>query len=65
MVCTSSDMEVVIVNIVVTYELHGDRGESNISVRVMVRNYSINGIKSLTLECNDDVENYRYIDFIG
>ena len=64
-VCTSDDSEVAVLNIVVTFMSYEDRGESNISISVMDSNYSISSIKNLTLECNDDTDNYRYIDLIG
>ncbi len=63
--CTSGSSEMVTVHIVVTYESKEDRGESNISLSVIDANYSISGIRSLTLECNDDSENYRFLDFPG
>lgn len=65
LMCTSGDSEVVIVHVALTYESYRDRGESNITVSVMDSNYSIFGIKSLTLECNDDSINRRYLDLLG
>lgn len=65
--CSIRDWEdAMTINIVVTYKPLGyNMGISNISATATFNVLSVTGIESLTLECNDDSENLRYIDLIG